>query len=68
MARFALEDSSPDGAVIRVDPATGAQSLVSKGGALVDPAGVAVAADGALYVIENVGLAGDPAVIRTRAR
>ena len=32
-----------DGRVIRVDPATGVQALVSGGGELVDPAGVAVA-------------------------
>ncbi len=55
-----------DGRVIRVDPATGAQSLVSQGGELVDPAGIAVAPDGTLFVVENVGVgpAQDPAVIR----
>jgi sugar lactone lactonase YvrE len=55
-----------DGRIIRVDPATGAQSLVSQGGELVDPAGIAVAPDGGLFVIENVGVgpAQDPAVIR----
>jgi DNA-binding beta-propeller fold protein YncE len=49
-----------DGRVIRVDPATGAQALVSGGGELVDPAGVAVAPDGSLLVVENVGLNGNP--------
>ncbi|MBD0283210.1 MAG: PKD domain-containing protein [Thermoleophilaceae bacterium] len=64
MGRFASDDASPDGAVIRVDPTTGAQTAVSSGGELVDPAGVAVAPDGALYVLENVGRRGEPAVIR----
>jgi DNA-binding beta-propeller fold protein YncE len=64
MGRFV----TADGAVIRVDPTTGAQGLVSKGGALVDPAGVAVAPDGALAVLENVGAGGDPAVIRVDPR
>jgi sugar lactone lactonase YvrE len=64
MGQFAPDDSTPDGAVIRVDPRNGTQSLVSKGAALVDPAGVAVAPDGGLYVVENVGVAGAPAVIR----
>lgn len=49
-----------DGRVIRVDLATGQQSLVSLGGQLVDPAGVAVARDGSLYVVENVGVGGNP--------
>jgi hypothetical protein len=55
-----------DGRIIRVDPATGSQSLVSQGGELVDPAGIAVAPDGNLFVVENVGVgpAQDPAVIR----
>ena len=53
-----------DGRVIRVDPATGNQTLVSEGGRLVDPAGIAVAPDGALYVLENVGAGGTPEVLR----
>ena len=59
-----------DGRVIRVDPATGAQSLVSQGGELVDPAGIAVAPDGTLFVVENVGVgpAQDPAVVRIDPR
>jgi sugar lactone lactonase YvrE len=51
-----------DGRIIRVDPATGAQSVVSQGGELVDPAGIAVAPDGTLYVVENVGVGGNPRV------
>jgi DNA-binding beta-propeller fold protein YncE len=68
MGQFVSDTPAADGAVIRVDPTTGAQSLVSKGGALVDPAGVAVAPDGALIVLENVGAGGDPAVIRVDPR
>ena len=49
-----------DGRVIRVDLATGQQSLVSLGGQLVDPAGVALAPNGSLYVVENVGVGGNP--------
>ena len=42
------------------------QSLVSQGGELVDPAGIAVAPDGTLFVVENVGVgpAQNPAVVR----
>jgi sugar lactone lactonase YvrE len=68
MGRFVSDTPAADGAVIRVDPTTGVQSLVSRGGALVDPAGVAVAPDGALIVLENVGAGGDPAVIRVDPR
>jgi streptogramin lyase len=40
--------------------------VVSAGGELVDPSGIAVAPDGTLFVVENVGLgpARDPAVVR----
>ena len=51
---------SADGRIIRVDPGTGAQTLISQGGELVDPAGVAVAPDGSLLVVENVGVGGNP--------
>jgi DNA-binding beta-propeller fold protein YncE len=64
MGQFASDDATPDGAIVRVDPRNGMQSLVSRGGALVDPAGVAVASDGALYVLENVGVGGVRGVIR----
>ena len=64
MGQFASDDPTPDGAIVRVDPSNGMQSLVSRGGALVDPAGVAVAPDGALYVLENVGVGGLRGVIR----
>jgi DNA-binding beta-propeller fold protein YncE len=56
-------DRSPDGRIIRVDPVTGRQSLVSSGNLLVDPAGLAVAPSGLIYVVENVGTGGQPAVV-----
>jgi PKD domain-containing protein len=56
-------DHSPDGRIIRVDPVTGAQSIVTSGGHLVDPAGLAVAPNGLIYVVENVGTSGTPGVI-----
>ena len=56
-------DHSPDGRIIRVDPVTGRQSIVASGEHLVDPAGLTVAPDGLIYVVENVGTAGTPAVI-----
>jgi hypothetical protein len=63
MGEFA-QGSTPaaDGRIIRVDPASGAQTVVSRGGELVDPAGIAVAPNGTLYVLENVGLGGNPRV------
>jgi DNA-binding beta-propeller fold protein YncE len=53
-----------DGAVIRVDPLTGRQSLVSSGGEFFDPAGIAVAPGGQLYVVDNRAPDDDGAVIR----
>ena len=53
-----------DGAVIRVDPLTGRQSLVSSGGEFFDPAGLAVAPDGQIYVVDNRAPDNDGAVIR----
>ena len=52
-----------DGAVIRVDPLTGAQRLVASGGEFYDPAGIAVAPDGRLYVVDNRAPDNDGAVI-----
>jgi sugar lactone lactonase YvrE len=54
----------PDGAVVRIDPFTGRQALVSQGGSLVDPAALALAADGSIYVAENVGVTGVRSVLR----
>ena len=56
-------DRTPDGRIIRVDPVTGAQSLVASGNLLVDPAGLALAPNGLIYVIENVGTLGQPGVV-----
>jgi DNA-binding beta-propeller fold protein YncE len=53
-----------DGAVLRVDPLTGDQSVVSEGGSLIDPAGLVVAPNGTIYVVDNVGVAGKRAVVR----
>jgi PKD domain len=56
-------DRTPDGRIIRVDPVTGGQSLVTSGNLLVDPAGLAIAPGGLIYVIENVGTIGQPGVV-----
>ena len=57
-------DPAADGAIVRVDPLTGAQSLVARGGRLVDPAGLALAADGSILVVDNVGFGGAPELLR----
>jgi hypothetical protein len=56
-------DRTPDGRIIRVDPVTGQQSLVTSGQHLVDPAGLTIGPDGLVYVVENVGTTGTPAVV-----
>jgi DNA-binding beta-propeller fold protein YncE len=53
-----------DGAIIRVDPLTGRQSLVSSGGEFFDPAGIAIGPDGQLYVADNRAPDNDGAVLR----
>ena len=62
------EPNRKDGAVIRVDPLTGVQSLVSSGGEFFDPAGIAVAPDGQIYVVDNRAPDNDGAVIRVEPR
>ena len=57
-------DRTPDGRIVRVDPVTGQQSLVTSGSLLVDPAGLSLAPDGQLYVLENVGTTGNPGVVK----
>jgi hypothetical protein len=56
-------DRTPDGRIIRVDPVSGQQSVVTQGEHLVDPAGLALAPDGLIYVVENVGTSGSPGVV-----
>jgi hypothetical protein len=64
MGSFATStDHTADGRIIRVDPVTGRQSLVTSGNLLVDPAGLTIAPDGLIYVVENVGTLGTPSVI-----
>jgi DNA-binding beta-propeller fold protein YncE len=53
-----------DGSVIRVDPFTGKQSLVSSGGNFYDPAGIAIGPGGVLYVLDNLAGSNSGAVIR----
>jgi sugar lactone lactonase YvrE len=53
-----------DGALIRVDPFTGRQSLVSSGGSFYDPAGVAIGPGGVLYVLDTLAGTNSGAVIR----
>jgi DNA-binding beta-propeller fold protein YncE len=60
--------NAKDGAIIRVDPLTGVQSLVSSGGEFYDPAGIAVAPDGQLYVVDNRAPDNEGAVIRVDPR
>src|SRR5215217_120302 len=57
-------DRAADGRIIRIDPVTGRQTLVTSGTLLVDPAGLALAPDGLIYVVENVGTTGQPGVVR----
>jgi hypothetical protein len=56
-------DRTPDGRIIRVDPVTGHQSVVTSGEHLVDPAGLTIGPDGLVYVVENVGTTGTPGVV-----
>jgi DNA-binding beta-propeller fold protein YncE len=56
-------DHTADGRIVRVDPVTGQQSLLTSGNLLVDPAGLAFGPDGLIYVVENVGTLGTPSVI-----
>jgi DNA-binding beta-propeller fold protein YncE len=53
-----------DGRIIRVDPITGRQSLLAGGAPLVDPAGLAVAPNGEVYVVDNHEADGSGRVIR----
>jgi hypothetical protein len=55
-AAIALADGSIIGGVVRIDPATGAQTLLSRGGLLFQPLSVDVVADGAIVVTDRVGV------------
>ena len=59
-----LPRCADDGRIIRVDSVTGRQTLVASGTPLVDPAGIAVAPDGSIYVADNLEADDDGAVIR----
>ncbi len=58
------EQNQKDGAVIRIAPFTGRQQLVSNGSDFYDPAGIALAPDGTIYVVDSFPGAGGGAVIR----
>jgi N-acetylneuraminic acid mutarotase len=51
------------GRIVRVDPVTGAQTLVSSGGLLVVPAGLAIDAKGRL-IVTDLGLSGGAALLK----
>lgn len=60
-----LVTDSEAGAVIRVNPITGAQTVVSSGTYLISPAGIAIGPTGHLYVAQNAAVLGDlRAIIR----
>jgi hypothetical protein len=42
------------GGIIRVDPATGTQTVLASGGFFGDPLGIAIAADGDLLVVDRL--------------
>ena len=44
-----------DGKIIRIDPATGAQTMVAEGGLLLNPRSIAVGPNGDLYVLNQWG-------------
>lgn len=51
-------------AVFRVDQATGAQAIVSSGGAFTSPGGIAVEANGSIVVTDSGAVAGRGEVVR----
>jgi sugar lactone lactonase YvrE len=56
--------NAKDGAVIRVNPFTGKQTVVSSGDLFYDPTGIALAPDGTLYVVDSLAEHSSGAVIR----
>ena len=57
-----------DGGVIRVDPVTGNQTPLSMGGQFFDPAGIAVAPGGDIYVVDHLAVDGNGGVFRVDPR
>jgi PKD domain len=62
------EPEVQDGAVIRLNPYTGHQTLVASGGFFFDPAGITVGPDGSIYVIDNLFGSNSGIVIRIDPR
>jgi sugar lactone lactonase YvrE len=62
------EPCAADGRIVRVDPVTGAQGLVASGVQLVDPAGIAVAPNGDLWVADNLAPDDSGRVVRVDPR
>lgn len=52
------------GGVIRVDPASGAQTAISSGGLFVNPFGIALATNGDILVVDVAAFGGSGGVIR----
>ena len=64
---YVADPASPGGAageILRVDPTTGAQTVVSSGGQFVDPYSVAVAPDGSLVVADPGTYGGTGTIFR----
>jgi DNA-binding beta-propeller fold protein YncE len=56
--------ASGSGAVIRIHPINGAQTLVSSGGLFSDPVGIAISQAGEIYVVDSTAFGGNGGVIR----
>jgi sugar lactone lactonase YvrE len=52
------------GQIVRVDPTTGAQTVISSGGQFIDPYGVALAPDGSLIVADRGSFGGAGTIFR----
>src|SRR5262245_18909298 len=52
------------GAILRINPTTGGQTLISFGGLFVEPLGLALAANGDLLVVDPLAFGGGGGVIR----
>lgn len=67
ISKEGLATGDPNGALIRVDVARGAQRTELAKGKLTMPGGIAVGADGAIYVTNKSVVAGGGEVLRVRA-